>query len=240
VEYLNVRLYEIFTSVEGEGILYGTKTLFVRLAGCPFKCFYCDTKGALPMDSGKEYSISKAKELIKKSLKKNTYKVNFTGGDPLAQPKAVAELAKFVQGKKIPTYLESSCYDSTKFAQVLPFIDFIKIEFKTPESGFVDTKHYSKLLENELECLRIAKKSKKTAYIKVVVSSKTQLESFKKLLGKIFKIISKTELAGFIIQPTYGISEPSLKQLFSFYDAVFTYYDQVRIVPQLHKFIGAP
>ena len=37
------------------------------------------------MNSGKEYSISKAKEIIKKNLKKNTYKVNFTGGDPLAQ-----------------------------------------------------------------------------------------------------------------------------------------------------------
>ena len=237
---MNVRLYEIFTSVEGEGILYGTKTLFVRLSGCPFKCFYCDTKEALPMNSGKEYSISEAKEIIKKNLQKNTYKVNFTGGDPLAQSKAVAELAKFVQSKKIPTYLESSCYDSSKFAQVIPYINFIKIEFKTPESGFVDSKHYSKLLENELECLRLAKKSKKTTYIKVVISSKTQLSQFKKLLKQIFKIISKTELAGFIIQPTYGISEPSLEQLFSFYDSVYEYDEQVRIVPQLHKFIGAP
>lgn len=237
---MNVRLYEIFTSVEGEGILYGTKTLFVRLSGCPFKCFYCDTKEALPMNSGKEYSISKAKEIIKKNLQKNTYKVNFTGGDPLAQSTAVAELAKFVQRKKIPTYLESSCYDSSKFAQVLPYIDLIKIEFKTPESGFVDSKHYSKLLENELDCLRLAKKSKKTTYIKVVISSKTQLSQFKKLLKQIFKIVSKTDLAGFIIQPTYGISEPSLEQLFSFYDSVYDYDAQVRIVPQLHKFIGAP
>ena len=192
------------------------------------------------MNSGKEYSISKAKEIIKKNLQKNTYKVNFTGGDPLAQSKAVAELAKFVQRKKIPTYLESSCYDSSKFAQVLPYIDFIKIEFKTPESGFVDSKHYSKLLENELECLRLAKKSKKTTYVKVVISSKTQLGQFKKLLKQIFKIISKTELAGFIIQPTYGIAEPSLKQLLSFYDAVYPYYNEARIIPQLHKFIGAP
>jgi len=192
------------------------------------------------MNSGKEYSISKAKEIIKKNLQKNTYKVNFTGGDPLAQSKAVAELAKFVQRKKIPTYLESSCYDSSKFAQVLPYIDLIKIEFKTPESGFVDSKHYSKLLENELDCLRLAKKSKKTTYIKVVISSKTQLSQFKKLLKQIFKIVSKTDLAGFIIQPTYGISEPSLEQLFSFYDSVYDYDAQVRIVPQLHKFIGAP
>ena len=47
---LKTRIFEIFTSVEGEGILYGTKTLFVRLAGCPYACFYCDTLDALPID----------------------------------------------------------------------------------------------------------------------------------------------------------------------------------------------
>ena len=40
---MKTRIFEIFTSIEGEGILYGTKTLFVRLAGCPYSCFYCDT-----------------------------------------------------------------------------------------------------------------------------------------------------------------------------------------------------
>lgn len=236
---MKVRLFEIFTSVEGEGILYGTKTLFVRLAGCPFKCFYCDTKDSLPMNSGQEYTLEDACNLIEKNLEKNTYKVNFTGGDPLVQSEAVLEMAKFVKTKKIPTYLESSCYDSQKFLQILPYVDYIKIEFKTPESEFVDPQHYSKLLENELQCLNYAVNSKKTTYIKVVISSKTELEPFKELLEKVFSII-KSEIAGFIIQPTYGIAEPSLKQLFSFYDEVYPYYKNVRIVPQLHKFIGAP
>ncbi len=237
---MKVRLYEVFTSIEGEGILFGTKTLFVRLSGCPFRCFYCDTKDAIPMNSGKGYSLNEVKKIIKSNLKQNIYKVNFTGGDPLAQYEAVTELAKFVQKANIRTYLESSCYDSSKFEKCLPYFDFIKIEFKTPESGFVDIKHYSKLLENELECLRLASESKKTTYIKVVISSKTQLNFFKSLLKRIFRIFSKSDLAGFIIQPTYNISEPSLEQLFTFYDAVRPYYSEVRIIPQLHKFIGAP
>ncbi|MGI0047084.1 MAG: 7-carboxy-7-deazaguanine synthase QueE [Nitrosotalea sp.] len=236
---MKVRLYEIFTSIEGEGILYGTKTLFVRLAGCPFKCFYCDTKEALPMTSGSEYTIDEAKKLIENNLVKNTYKVNFTGGDPLAQSEAVSELAKFVQQKKIPTYLESSCFDSTRFEQVLPYFDYIKIEFKTLDSEFVDEKHYSTLLENELQCLKLAINSGKTTYIKIVVSSRTTLEQFKQILTGVFDI-TKSKVAGFIIQPTYGIAEPDLKQLLGFYDAVYTYYGEVRIVPQLHKFIGAP
>ena len=237
---MKVRLFEIFTSIEGEGILYGTKTMFVRLAGCPFTCFYCDTLDALPMDSGNEYAIEEACNLIEKNLEENTYKVNFTGGEPLVQSEGVLEMAKYVKSKNIPTYLESSCYDSEKFSKVLPFIDFIKIEFKTPEAKFVDANHYSKLIENALECLKISVASNKITYIKIVVSAKTELRDFKELLDKIFYIVSKKDLTGFIIQPTYGIAEPSLEKLLKFYDLVFPFYKEVRIVPQLHKFIGAP
>ncbi len=189
---MKVRLFEIFTSVEGEGILYGTKTLFVRLAGCPFTCFYCDTKESLPLDSGTEYTIEAANQLIDSNLQNQTYKVNFTGGDPLIQHQAVAELAKHIQNKKIPTYLESSV------------------------------------------------KSKKITYIKIVVSSKTKLDDFQELVNQIFNIISKESIDGFVIQPTYGISEPSLDLLLNLYDIVFPHYIDVKVVPQLHKFIGAP
>ena len=237
---MKVRLFEIFTSVEGEGILYGTKTLFVRLAGCPFTCFYCDTKESLPLDSGEEYSIDEAIELIDSNLQNQTYKVNFTGGDPLIQHQAVAQLAKHIQTKKIPTYLESSCFDIDRFNHVLPFIDIVKIEFKTKDSDFVDTKHYEKLIGHTMKCLESSVKSSKTTYVKIVVSSKTQLPEFKKLVNDIFNIISKENIDGFVIQPTYGISEPSLDLLLNLYDIVFPYYIDVKVVPQLHKFIGAP
>ena len=237
---MKVRLFEIFTSVEGEGILYGTKTLFVRLAGCPFTCFYCDTKESLPLDSGTEYSIEDANHLIDSSLKNQTYKVNFTGGDPLIQHEAVALLAKHIQDKKIPTYLESSCFDIDRFNHVLPFIDIVKIEFKTKDSAFVDSKHYEKLINHTMKCLQSSVKSKKTTYIKVVVSSKTQPNEFAKLVQEIFDRISKDDIDGFIIQPTYGISEPSLELLLGLYDLVYPHYIDVKVVPQLHKFIGAP
>ena len=237
---MKVRLFEIFTSIEGEGILYGTKTLFVRLAGCPFTCFYCDTKESLPLDSGTEYSIEEANRLMDSNLKNQTYKVNFTGGDPLIQHEAVALLAKHIQSKKILTYLESSCFDIDRFNHVLPFIDIAKIEFKTKDSDFVDLKHYEKFIGHTMKCLESSVKAKKITYIKVVVSSKTQLNEFEKLVKEIFAIISKDDVDGFIIQPTYGISEPSLELLLNLYDLVYPYYVDVKVVPQLHKFIGAP
>lgn len=237
---MKVRLSEIFTSVEGEGILYGTKTLFVRLAGCPFTCFYCDTKESLPLDSGTEYTIEEANQLIDSNLKNQTYKVNFTGGDPLIQHKAVALLAKHIQDKKIPTYLESSCFDINRFNHILPFIDIVKIEFKTKDSEFVDSEHYEKLISHTMKCLKSSVNAKKTTYIKIVVSSKTHLNEFQELTNQIFHIISNNDIAGFIIQPTYGISEPTLDLLLDLYDIVYPHYVDVKVVPQLHKFIGAP
>ncbi len=237
---MKVRLFEVFTSVEGEGILYGTKTLFVRLAGCPFTCFYCDTKESLPLDSGTEYTIEDANHLIDSSLKSQTYKVNFTGGDPLIQHEAVALLAKHIQDKKIPTYLESSCFDIDRFNHVLPFIDIVKIEFKTEDSDFVDINHYERLIGHTMKCLESSVREKKISYIKIVVSSKTRPDQFQKLVKKIFDAIHKDDIDGFIIQPTYGVSEPSLDLLLELYDMVYPHYVDVKVVPQLHKFIGAP
>ena len=237
---MKVRLSEVFTSIEGEGILYGTKTLFVRLAGCPFTCFYCDTPESLPLDSGEEYTIKQACDLINSSIQDKTYKVNFTGGDPLIQHEAVAELAKHVQKKHILTYLESSCFDSERFLHVLPFIDIAKIEFKTRDSDFVDSGHYSRLIENAIRCMELSTSSKKTTYAKVVVSSKTTPDDFEALIKQVFSKIFKDGISGFIIQPTYGVSEPSLELLLDLYDIVYPYYDEVKVVPQLHKLIGAP
>ena len=91
-----------------------------------------------------------------------------------------------------------------------------------------------------MKCLESSVTSKKTTYVKIVVSSKTQLNEFKKLVDDTFNTISKEDIHGFVIQPTYGVSEPSLDLLLNLYDIVFPYYIDVKVVPQLHKFIGAP
>ena len=233
-----VRLSEIFTSIEGEGILLGTKTLFVRLSGCPLTCHWCDTPYALPMESGDSTSTDNAKQLIAKNLEPNTYKVSFTGGEPLAQHEAVGELAAFVRQLGVKTYLESACYDSSRFAKVLPEIDICKIEFKLRDSRVVEEKNYPTLLKNELECLKLAVSSGKITYIKVVVTNSSSLKEFQGLVLKIFDLVRSSDIAGFIIQPSHKIDEPSLETLFGFYDAIYPVYNDVRIVPQMHKAIG--
>jgi 7-carboxy-7-deazaguanine synthase len=234
------RVSEIFTSIEGEGIFVGKKTMFIRLSGCHLKCRWCDTKYALPLDSGTDYQIDEIKDLIIKELRPFTYKVNFTGGEPLLQTEAVIELADFIKKQtNLKTYMESSCFDSELFSKVLPYIDICKIEFKTDDSNVVEDEEYDNLLLNEIRCLELAVESNKATYIKIVVTNSTNLESFKNLVYKISKRIKPSDILGFIIQPSFGIDQPTVNKLLDTYDIVEPMFPEVRIIPQLHKDIGA-
>jgi 7-carboxy-7-deazaguanine synthase len=234
------RVSEIFTSIEGEGIFVGRKTLFIRFSGCHLKCRWCDTKYALPLDSGTDYLIDEIKDLIIKELRPSTYKVNFTGGEPLLQTEAVIELADFIKKQtNLKTYMESSCFDSELFSKVLPYIDICKIEFKTDDSNVVEDEEYGNLILNEIKCLELAIKSNKATYIKIVVTNSTNLESFKNLVYNISKKIKPSDILGFIIQPSFGIDQPTVNKLLDTYDVVQPMFPEVRIIPQLHKEIGA-
>lgn len=234
------RVSEIFTSIEGEGIFVGKKTLFIRLSGCHLKCRWCDTKYALPLDSGTDYQIDEIKDLIIKELRPFTYKVNFTGGEPLLQTEAVIELADFIKKQtNLKTYIESSCFNSELFSKVLPYIDICKIEFKTDDSKVVEDEEYDNLILNEIKCLELAVGSNKATYIKIVVTNSTNLESFKNLVYNISKKIKPSDILGFIIQPSFGIDQPTVNMLLDTYDVVQPMFPEVRIIPQLHKEIGA-
>jgi 7-carboxy-7-deazaguanine synthase len=80
---------EVFYSLQGEGGLAGVPSVFVRLAGCPLRCKWCDTKYAWPDSAGAEYSIEEVIEKIKSFQARHLV---ITGGEPMTNP----ELPKFL------------------------------------------------------------------------------------------------------------------------------------------------
>lgn len=235
-----VQLNEIFVSIEGEGILAGTKTLFIRFSGCHLKCHWCDTKYSLSPKSGKSYTINEAKYLILQHLQSNLYKVNFTGGEPLLQTQPLIALADFVKNElKIKTYLESSCFDWKRFELVLPYFDICKVEFKTSDSKVVESKYYENLLQNELRCLDISlNRTDKISFIKIVFTNSTTLDEVRDLLSRVFERPNISNLSGITLQPSYQYDSPSTKQILKIYDEVCYYYKDVRVIPQMHKLLG--
>ena len=75
-----IKISEIFYSIQGEGFLAGRPSIFIRLAGCPLRCKFCDTKYAIDSKAGKIRTIEKIVKQVKK------YKTNYiviTGGEPM-------------------------------------------------------------------------------------------------------------------------------------------------------------
>lgn len=235
-----VQLNEIFVSIEGEGILAGTKTLFIRFSGCHLRCHWCDTKYSLSPISGKSYTINEAKYLILQHLQPNLYKVNFTGGEPLLQTQSLIALADFVKSElKIKTYLESSCFDWKRFELVLPYFDICKVEFKTSDSKVVESKYYENLLQNELRCLDISlNRADKISFIKIVFTNSTTLDEVRDLLSRVFERPNISNLSGMTLQPSYQYDSPSTKQILKIYDEACCFYKDVRVIPQMHKLLG--
>jgi 7-carboxy-7-deazaguanine synthase len=75
-----MQISEIFYSLQGEGMLAGVPGIFVRLAGCPLRCRWCDTKFAWDEDSGTKYTIE---EIIRTIQKWPCRFVVITGGEPM-------------------------------------------------------------------------------------------------------------------------------------------------------------
>jgi len=88
-----MRISEIFYSLQGEGFLAGTPSSFVRLAGCPLRCRWCDTKYAWHKNAGQLYSIN---QIIRAVQRYPARFVVITGGEPMTDP----ELPRLLQQLK--------------------------------------------------------------------------------------------------------------------------------------------
>jgi len=59
------RIFEIFSSFQGEGTLVGRRQIFIRFAGCPLRCSYCDTPEARNFKAGTEMNVSEVLRCVK-------------------------------------------------------------------------------------------------------------------------------------------------------------------------------
>lgn len=86
---------EIFYSLQGEGLLTGVPSVFVRTSGCNLRCNWCDTPYASWNPEGKPWRIE---QIVREVQSHPTARhVVLTGGEPMIA-KEIAELAAQLKG----------------------------------------------------------------------------------------------------------------------------------------------
>ena len=121
-----LRITEIFHSLQGEARTVGVPTVFVRLTGCPLRCVWCDTEYAF---SGGE--ILELPQVLERVAAYGCDHVCVTGGEPLAQPECLELLSELCdQGYKVS--LETS--GALPIADVDPRVSRV-MDLKAPDSG---------------------------------------------------------------------------------------------------------
>jgi len=123
-----LKIHEIYQSIQGEGSQAGMPCIFIRLAGCPLRCGYCDTPEALTASSGHSMSID---AIIHAVADYSSSLILVTGGEPLAQPQCI-ELLQALVALRYHVQLETSgAFDVTDTPPAVQKI----LDIKTPASG---------------------------------------------------------------------------------------------------------
>ena len=121
-----LRVNEIFFSLQGESTRVGLPTVFVRLTGCPLRCGYCDT--AYAFYEGKTRAID---EVLAEVATHPTRYVCVTGGEPLAQRYCLLLLSRLCDAGYSVSLETSGAIDIAGVdARVSRIVDI-----KTPGSG---------------------------------------------------------------------------------------------------------
>ncbi|MCL2076689.1 MAG: 7-carboxy-7-deazaguanine synthase QueE [Betaproteobacteria bacterium] len=133
-----LKISEIFFSLQGEASRAGLPTVFIRLAGCPLHCHWCDTGYALT--GGTRMTLA---EIMVAVRIHPTRHVCVTGGEPLAQKDCLALLA-MLSDANYEVCLETS--GALPIHAVDARVSRI-VDLKPPSSGEAEKNHWDNLFQ---------------------------------------------------------------------------------------------
>jgi len=203
-----LKIYEIYTSIQGESSYQGLPCVFIRLSGCNLRCAWCDT--AYAFFGGEEKSI---KEIMAEVKESGPLLVELTGGEPLVQNECYP-LMKELCDQEYEVLLETG--GSIDTMKVDPRVRKI-IDFKTPSSLMVDENNWDNI-----------SRLNPGDELKFVIGDRADYDWA-------FNIIKKNGLEDKTIvnlSPVHGVMNPSELTKWVLEDKI-----DVRVNLQIHKYI---
>ncbi len=241
---------ELFVSFQGEGVHAGRRQLFVRFAGCPLRCRWCDTPDSLvPVPECRVFGVdgahvrpnplrAEALEDEVAALRASSpplHAMAVTGGEPLAQ---VDFLVGWLAARTddLPVLLETAGIMPARLERVLPFVSIVSLDVKC-SSNTGERPRW----EEHAACLALAVAAGRDVYVKMPVDETTdpaEVEHGARLAA------ATGPRAPLFLTPLTAPGGTSLQvgaaRLERFHALASRHHADVRVLPQLHKVLGIP
>ena len=257
-------IQEVFSSIQGEGLYLGEPQVFLRLAGCPLRCAWCDTPGSwmlsdppraridAPDSSRREpgwASPFQAACWIAEVEGGRARTLSVTGGEPLSWPLFLLGLREICPGRRL--HLETAGAHPQTLEIVLDAVDHVSLDLKlagdmgppvpiaepaaSPEPAPRDAASWSAARR---ACLRLV--AGRDACAKVAIVGGRRPADFEPVLDELAELAPALPLVLQPVTPLAGVPAPSRAEV----DAVLALAEdrelRPRVVPQVHRLLGRP
>ncbi len=238
---------EIFSSLQGEGLYLGERHVFLRLAGCPWRCRYCDTADSLTDEGAPRLTVQETLKKVGECLGQRPHKAaSLTGGEPLAQTDFLEALLPGLKALGLRTYLETSATQPHLFRRVAGDIDVVAADIKLPSA--IGRSFWA---EHE-EFLRLAGEK---AFAKLVLTAQTTDEEMEETVNLLQRLTPTPPL---VLQPVTPILDlecrlqdapsaspaqiapPPPARIAAWWDWARQKLPVVKLIPQMHPVWGLP
>src|SRR5699024_7322 len=236
VKRMTIPVLEIFgPTIQGEGMVIGQKTMFVRTAGCDYSCAWCDSK--FTWDGSEKHHIRKmnAQEILDVLIKEggdHFGHVTISGGNPglLPQLDALVDLLH-THGIKIALETQGS-----RWQPWFTKIDELTLSPKPPSSGM---KTDFSILDQIIDSLCLEQKG--SFSLKIVIFDEEDLDYARKVHKKyptveLFLQVGNDDLDTIDQEAFLAYSLEKYERLI---DQVMVDKElkHVRVLPQLHTYL---